>query len=884
MKKLLLLLFLSLFIFSACKDDDDTVEIDNPSIEYTDDGLQSNVSGIVNDTIIRNSTMNIEIIDGNLNNINPNQVYELKLSGNNFLTAKKGTTLIDNVDGRLWVVKDILSQNNNITTVKAFVGGLGNLFQNAIFKYSSGTNHSKENSTNPNKLTPYEAKLITSNSENSWQVNSESIYTSFPLPSIIGGISASRDQFGNIILEFDNFSFSENLPNNLPLTINDGTIIINNAIDLETKFNPANALLALTNPLSFNKGVIKNFKSSIYTTTELDLQFSADINATFLETSEKIVDIFVGVPISPYAFVVLRLEGIIETSIDAGVTFNIAPRYVTKDDFTTLIDYNGTLPTLSFEHNNIENSTNTVGNYSNFDAKIKFDFITKSTVLMYGLLGPSGEISSYFDINGRLFHDTNTNTNSWDISIDVGMSSELSLSTIFWASSDVVLNQGLETTDLFTLENDDFFNINLFKTPATSQIIEGNYQTGIANNQLNNEIKIKVLSSEGLHRNLVPVYFETTDGNGNFNTTTIITDNNGIASNIWTLGANIGEQTAHIYAKDGNGDIIPETEQTITAYVNSNNSIPTVTTTAITDITQTTATSGGNVTDEGGSTVTEKGIVWSTNPNPAITDNPTADGTGLDSFISSLTGLTENTTYYVKAYATNSFGTGFGDEIQFTTLSNITTVTDYDGNIYETIEIGTQIWMKENLKTTKFADGTSIPLIESNTDWSNLLITDYAYSFQNNNQNNEADVYGALYTWNTIMQGQTSSTNNPSGIQGICPDGWHIPSNSEWFELINFLGGSTNSASGKMKEGGLEHWNAPNTGADNSSGFTALPAGDRFHETGIFQTLGHVAGWWTSTEFDSNSGRTIILHSDNNTVFNYDITKTNGLSCRCIKD
>ncbi len=310
--------------------------------------------------------------------------------------------------------------------------------------------------------------------------------------------------------------------------------------------------------------------------------------------------------------------------------------------------------------------------------------------------------------------------------------------------------------------------------------------------------------------------------------------------------------------------------------------VPILTTNQMSDITETSATSGGNITEDGGFTVVLRGVCWSTSPNPTIDDNTTQNGVGIGEFTSSIINLSPNTIYYIKAYATNSEGTGYGDELSFTTIEN-NTVTDIDGNIYETIQIGDQIWMKENLKVTHFTDGTAIPNVTDNTEWSNLSITEKAYAYYNNNQNNEGDTYGALYSWGAIMNDENSSSSNPSNVQGICPDGWHIPSESEWSQLVNFLGGE-NQASGELKEAGFEHWLNPNTGATNSSGFTALPGGDRYWGTGIFQTLGHVAGWWSSTQFNSSESYTKILHSDSNIVNTYEINKVNGLSCRCIKD
>jgi uncharacterized protein (TIGR02145 family) len=141
--------------------------------------------------------------------------------------------------------------------------------------------------------------------------------------------------------------------------------------------------------------------------------------------------------------------------------------------------------------------------------------------------------------------------------------------------------------------------------------------------------------------------------------------------------------------------------------------------------------------------------------------------------------------------------------------------------------------------------------------------------------------YGVLYNWPAAMNGATSSTANPSGVQGVCPTGWHLPSNAEWIELIDYLGG-TDVAGGKLKEAGTTHWSSPNEGATNESGFTALPGGRVF--VGNFYYLNSSGDWWSSTEFDGtyvinytmNFGGSYVLFGNN--------LKDSGFSIRCVRD
>ncbi len=280
--------------------------------------------------------------------------------------------------------------------------------------------------------------------------------------------------------------------------------------------------------------------------------------------------------------------------------------------------------------------------------------------------------------------------------------------------------------------------------------------------------------------------------------------------------------------------------------------LPTVTTASIGNITQNSAASGGNVSDEGSSSVTARGICWSTSSNPTISDAHTANGAGAGSFTSNLTGLAANTPYYVRAYAANSAGTAYGSQVNFTTTGSgagepcpgIPTITDpRDGQVYPTVQIGTQCWLRKNMN---YQTGNS-------------------WCYDNNASNCTA--YGRLYDWQTAL--------------GTCPSGWHLPSDAEWTALTTFLGGEP-IAGGKMKEAGTAHWSSPNTGATNSSGFTALPGGTR--QGSNFISLTNYALFWSSTEYSSTAAWARLLYGENSSVNRYSGSKTDGCSARCVKD
>jgi uncharacterized protein (TIGR02145 family) len=230
-----------------------------------------------------------------------------------------------------------------------------------------------------------------------------------------------------------------------------------------------------------------------------------------------------------------------------------------------------------------------------------------------------------------------------------------------------------------------------------------------------------------------------------------------------------------------------------------------------------------------------------------------------------MTCLAVNTEYHVRAYATNGVGTAYGADYLFRT--DPSTIQDIDDNVYHVIRIGSQLWLKENLKTTRFSNGSSIPLVTNNSTWAGLSSSGYCW--YDNDNTNKAD-YGALYNWFTVDAGN------------LCPTGWRVSTDNDWFVLETFLGGSS-PAGGKLKETGTSHWNSPNTGATNETDFTALPGGYRSFD-GQFMEMGTSGYWWSSTEYNTaNSWNRKIQNSSDKTFRNY-FDKNYGMSVRCIKN
>jgi uncharacterized protein (TIGR02145 family) len=297
----------------------------------------------------------------------------------------------------------------------------------------------------------------------------------------------------------------------------------------------------------------------------------------------------------------------------------------------------------------------------------------------------------------------------------------------------------------------------------------------------------------------------------------------------------------------------------------SDKTVPILTTSAVSNITSVSAACGGNITG-GCSSVIERGVCWSTGTTPTIADSKTVDGMGTGSFTSAITGLIPNTTYNVRAYATNDLGTGYGSVVSFTTP--IVIVPDIDGNIYHTVTIGTQVWMVENLKTTKYRNGEPISNISDSLQW--ITLSTGAYCNYNNDANNST-TYGRLYNWYAVNDNRN-----------IAPAGWHVATDAEWTTLINCLGG-TGVAGGKMKEADTTHWSSPNIGANNSSGFTALPGGYRYNN-GAFNNIRFNAYWWSATENDASTAWIRHLGKDHADADRASLYKVDGYSVRCLKD
>jgi uncharacterized protein (TIGR02145 family) len=305
--------------------------------------------------------------------------------------------------------------------------------------------------------------------------------------------------------------------------------------------------------------------------------------------------------------------------------------------------------------------------------------------------------------------------------------------------------------------------------------------------------------------------------------------------------------------------------------------VPTLTTTAISAVDLTTAASGGDITSNGNGTITTSGICWSATGTPTVADlTKTTDGSLTGSFVSNLTGLTAGTAYHVRAYASNSAGTGYGNEIIFSTQ-----IADADAvpNHYNTVVIGSQVWMAENLKTVRYNTGTPITNITGDGAWAlDSVAQTPAYCWYNDDISNR-DAHGALYNFWAVNSGD------------LCPTGWHVPSDADFKVLESFLGvsgatidnygwrGTNQGAQLKSTTG----WDTPN--GTNTSGFNAVPGGYRYYKTGTSNNLTTIAFYWTTT-YDAPPTRAWDrqLLDSRNDVFRGVIPLGAGKSVRCLKD
>ena len=379
-----------------------------------------------------------------------------------------------------------------------------------------------------------------------------------------------------------------------------------------------------------------------------------------------------------------------------------------------------------------------------------------------------------------------------------------------------------------------------------------------------------------------------------------------IANNHTSDGSGTGSFTSNLT------NLSPGTVYHVRAYATNNNgtaygadihftTLPSVMTLSANSITSISASCSGIITTS--TPIVAYGICWDTIQNPTINSSHTIDSNSAESFSHNMTGLTPNTTYYVRTYVYNSTNiVVYGNQISFTTSNDgepcqdAVTLTDYDENVYNTVVIGSQCWMKENLRTTHYANGDDIYLWRSIAEYYPL----WAWRQYPNSDSLNITIYGYLYNWPAAMHGGSGSSENPSGVQGICPTGWHMPSDAEWIQLTDYVSGqsqflcdSTDASSIAKALASTAYWNSSyntcaignNQNANNATGFSAVPAGGGDEVFGTRAYFHTSAGYYTSTGRETRC-KSFRLNNGGYqaNMYNYYMNGNALYSVRCLKD
>lgn len=328
---------------------------------------------------------------------------------------------------------------------------------------------------------------------------------------------------------------------------------------------------------------------------------------------------------------------------------------------------------------------------------------------------------------------------------------------------------------------------------------------------------------------------------------------------------------------------------------NPNKGLPELLTLDVTQLTNSSAISGGLIQSEGTSKITQKGVCWSTNPDPTVDDGITIDGSGAEDFTSSISRLSSSTIYYLRAYATNSKGTSYGDEKVFTTFHG--TVSDIDGNVYGTILVGDQQWLGQNLRTTKYKNGDPILTNLTNVQWQTTSTGAYSvYPYEEllgiDSLQEMLSVYGALYNGYAVVD-----------QRGLCPTGWRVASEDDWSDLVEYLienfeevditnvGNAIKSCRQvKSPLGGQcdrtihPRWSMSlsNYGT-NLVNFSAFPGGTR-QTSGNYSFIGNYGLYWSSTPGITGFAFRRQLFYDSGEFTSASLNMRSGFSVRCVKN
>lgn len=553
--KVFAFIFLFSIVFVGCKKDQDQ--------NLNEFGLVENVPGLNPDIIPVNEGDGKDILQNEPVETNDfTTAYNAELIGFDNENVKKGSIIVDyRNEGRIWIVKEkLLGKTNANILVTMVQGALSVLFHNAIIEFSTPENRAKTASSNSKKLESGKLKFF-SNIELQFNMDIEAITIKDIVEKDGIGISVVDNTIEVSLTDFEVYSNSNNTFN---VSIPEGKVSINNAIDYHMKFLPIEAILLGT---SGTFGSIKEVDCALYSDVDADLYLDFEL------TTNGAVNLFTPVEkeIGSYNKIYKLGPVIISTKVNlvaklnatVDATFNMTPHIINKNNFEVNFSYQGLdeTPELNASYQNVLNDLTT--NISS-DATLnqRLEIIPRIEILAYGLVGPSGEIINYEEFNANVYSNNTLLTS--DISLDIGMDYKSSLDASIFHVDNL-------TTSFFESEG-NLFNTNLYKAPYLLEVVSGDLQNGNINTSLNEPIKFKVTDNYGNLLSDVPVFVETTTGNGSFNQGYFYTGSNGTVDADWTLGNISGTQSAKIYLKDGNNNKIVNSEKNIVAYTNGGGS------------------------------------------------------------------------------------------------------------------------------------------------------------------------------------------------------------------------------------------------------------------------------------------------------------------------
>lgn len=663
--KIGLFLMLILSISISCSKEDNSAETDNTP-QFNDLGLQIDVKPINQDTLAVYSPTAIEIVSQSVSTNDFGTEYTLNVEATNPEKIKKGNVIVDYANGgRLWIIKDAPGSNrtsgtvNRTSGITAILGSIDTFFTNAIVEVATPTNRAKNASTNPNKLESGKFKLY-SGTDPLVTVNLPNI--SINEQSVADGVTLSVNN-NTVNVNLSNVQLYSNNSNTFNVSIPEGSLEVNNAVDMRYKYLPLSTVLV---GVPVNIGSLQEFDSSIYTTidTNVKLDIEATTNGTvnLIDPIEKELGSYIKViPIPPYFAASVKVTLKAKLTVTSEAQLNITPEISTKNNFEARASYDGLFSLPTFEPPFYENVETNLANSINGDFNLnqRLEIIPEVEVYAFGLLGPKGELITYQEFNANA--NIQNAPLTWDTEIDLGVDYNTSLDvSIFHIDA---LSNSIGSL------SGNVFNYDLFTSPNSASVTLGNNQTGDINSTLTTPIEIEVKNSAGETVAGVPVFFETTDGS--FTSDYEITDAGGVVTNSWTLGSTVGEQNASVYVKDGNGNTIQTTEIALSATAESATTINPVNTPVPADETTDLALNGDLSFTEGTNTPTDATfkMYFDTNTDPSTVYDLDANTNTLN-----YSNLLEGTAYYWKVETISSTGTILATSSiwSFTTLTNTT--------------------------------------------------------------------------------------------------------------------------------------------------------------------------------------------------------------------